>query len=102
MAVIEGPVLEVARITVATGQEPQFEAAYAEAVQVVAAQQGFRRVSLTRGIEEPSSYLLLVEWDSLEAHTVGFRESEDFPRWRALVGPFFAGPPVVQHYSPVG
>jgi heme-degrading monooxygenase HmoA len=99
--VIEGPVLEAAQLTVTPGQEAEFEAAYAEAVQVVAGQQGFRRVALTRGIEEPSSYLLLLEWDSLEAHTVGFQQSEDFGRWRALVGPFFAGTPVVRHYAPV-
>jgi quinol monooxygenase YgiN len=99
--VIEGPVLEQAQLVVDGARATEFEQAYAEAVQVVRAQQGFRRVALCRGIEEPGSYLLLVERDSLQAHTEGFQRSPDFQRWRALVGPFFAGTPVVRHYAPV-
>lgn len=99
---IEGPVLEQVQLSIEPGREAGFEAAYAEAVQVIGEQAGFRRVALCRGIEEPSSYLLLVEWDSLEAHTEGFQKSPDFQRWRALVGPFFAGPPLLRHYTPVG
>jgi heme-degrading monooxygenase HmoA len=98
---IEGPVLEVAQLGIGAGREADFENAYAEAVQVISAQRGFRRVALCRGVEESSSYLLLVEWDSLEDHTEGFQRSPDFQRWRALVGPFFAGTPVVRHYAPV-
>lgn len=93
--------LEQAQIVVEEARAAEFEQAYAEAVQVLAGQAGFRRVALCRGIENPGSYLLLVEWDTLEAHTQGFRQSPDFQRWRALVGPFFAGTPVVGHFTPV-
>jgi heme-degrading monooxygenase HmoA len=98
---IEGPVLEQAQIRVDEDDAAGFERAYAEAVQVISGQAGFRRVALCRGIEEPGSYLLLVEWDSLEAHSEGFQKSADFQRWRQLVGPFFAGTPVVRHFTPV-
>jgi quinol monooxygenase YgiN len=50
-------------------------------------------------VEHPSTWLLLVGWDSVEAHTVGFRQSEGFTRWRAAVGPFFAAEPTVQHFD---
>jgi heme-degrading monooxygenase HmoA len=93
------PVLEQAQLVIETGHETEFELAFAEAVKLIQAQAGFRSVSLSRGIEEPSVYLLLVGWDSLEAHTEGFQQSPDFQRWRALVGPFFAGTPVVRHYT---
>ena len=43
--------------------------------------------------------MLLVEWEDLEAHTVGFRESERFARWREIIGPFFDGPPKVEHFA---
>jgi len=52
-----------------------------------------------RGIENPDSFLLLVEWDRLEDHMVGFRESHAFTEWRAILGPYFAGAPAVEHYT---
>lgn len=56
---------------------------------------------MTRSIESPSRFVLLIEWDSVEAHTVGFRESENFGRWRALLGPYFDGAPHVEHFEDV-
>ena len=97
-----GPmVLEVAEISVRPGQEDAFVAAYREAVPQVRASPGFRSVRMTRGIESPSRFVLLVEWDDLESHAVGFRESERFGHWRALIGPFFDGPPRVEHFTDV-
>jgi heme-degrading monooxygenase HmoA len=95
-------VLEIADLAILPGQEDAFVAAYQEAVAQLRASPGFRSVRLTRGIESPSRFVLLVEWDDLEAHTVGFRESERFPRWRALIGPFFDGAPQVEHFTEVG
>jgi heme-degrading monooxygenase HmoA len=66
---------------------------------VIARAQGFQSLRLQAGIEQPSTYLLLVEWDSLEDHTEGFRESELFVRCRELIGPYFAAVPVVEHYQ---
>jgi len=56
---------------------------------------------LSRGVESPDRYLLLVEWESLEDHTVGFRESDRFAEWRSHIGPFFDAPPEVDHFGPV-
>ena len=94
-------VLELADITVQPGQEDAFVAAYHEAVAQIRASAGFRSIRIVRGIESPSRFVLLVEWDDLEAHTVGFRESERFTRWRAAVSPFFDGAPRVEHFADV-
>ncbi|MEH1013241.1 antibiotic biosynthesis monooxygenase family protein [Micromonospora sp. CPCC 206060] len=94
-------VLEVALIDVVPGQEEQFAAAYAEGHTVLAGTPGCRSVRMTRGIESPSRFVLLVEWDSVEAHEQEFRATERFTRWRTLIGPYFAGPPVVEHFTDV-
>ena len=93
--------LERAQLTIAPGREADFEAAFAEAKAVIAASPGFVSATLSRGVESPSTYLLLVEWERLEDHTEVFRGSESFTRWRALVGPFFASPPDVEHFTQV-
>jgi heme-degrading monooxygenase HmoA len=94
-------VLEVADINVRPGQEDAFVDAYREAVPLVRTSPGCRSVRMTRGIESPSRFVLLIEWDDLESHTVGFRESERFDPWRALIGPFFDGAPRVEHVTDV-
>jgi heme-degrading monooxygenase HmoA len=73
-------VIKLADIAVRPGQEDAFVAAYREGVAQLHASPGFRSVRMTRGIETPSRFVLLVEWDDLEAHTKGFRESERFTR----------------------
>ena len=92
-------VLEVALIDVLAGQEDAFARAYAEGHPVLAGTPGCRSVRMTRGIESPSRFVLLVEWDSVEAHLENFRESDRFPAWRARIGPFFAQPPLVEHFA---
>jgi heme-degrading monooxygenase HmoA len=94
-------VLEIADFAVLPGTEDEFAAAVAEGLPFVADTPGFRSARLTRGVESPSRFVLLIEWDSLEAHTVGFRESENFARWRDVVGPFFDGAPRVEHVNEV-
>lgn len=88
-------------MTVAAGQHEAFEAALAEAVAVLAQAGGFAGVEVSRGIERPDAYLVRISWQTLEDHTVGFRESELFTQWRALIGPYFAQAPVVEHWEPV-
>lgn len=90
-------VLEVALIDVQPGSEDAFEAGYAQAADLVGQTPGCRSMRMTRGIETPTRYVLLVEWDSVEAHEQ-FRSSERFGQWRGLVGPHFAGPPTVEHF----
>jgi heme-degrading monooxygenase HmoA len=94
-------VLEIADFAILPGREEGFLAAYREAVVELHASPGFRSLRMVRGVESPSRFVLLVEWDDLEAHTVGFRESERFTRWRAAIGPFFDGPPQVEHFTDV-
>jgi len=96
-----GVVLEIADFAVLPGKEDEFAAAVREGLAYIAATPGFRSARLTRGVESPSRFVLLIEWDSLEAHTVGFRESENFARWRSVVGPFFDGAPRVEHFGDV-
>jgi heme-degrading monooxygenase HmoA len=91
-------ILERAIFAVKPGEEQQFEAAMEQAKDVISQSGGFRSFRLQRGIEQPSSYLLLIEWDSVEDHMQGFRESELFVRWRELIGPYFAAAPEVEHY----
>ena len=90
-------VLEIADFAVVPGQEDEFAAAVREGLAQIRATPGFRTARLTRGIESPSRFVLLIEWNELDDHMVGFRESDRFPKWRALVGPFFDGAPRVEH-----
>jgi heme-degrading monooxygenase HmoA len=94
-------VLEVALIDVTPGHEDEFAAAYVKARPILAGTEGCRSVRMTRGVESPSRFVLLVEWDSVEAHDVNFRQSERFGQWRELIGPYFAGPPLVEHFLDV-
>lgn len=94
-------VLEVAVFEINEGREDDFAEAYAQARPIIAEADGCRSVRMTRGVESPSRFVLLVEWDTLEAHTVGFRGSERFTRWRAAIGSFWSAPPVVEHYLDV-
>lgn len=95
-------VLEIAIIEVTPGQEDAFMAAYRRVRYEVASAPGCRSVRLTRGIESPSRFTLLVEWDSVAAHVDGFRNTGRFTRWREAIGPHFAAPPVVEHYADIG
>ncbi len=94
-------VTEIADFTVLAESQEQFADAVREGLKYVSDTPGFRTARLTRSAETPTRFVLLIEWDSIEAHTVGFRESENFPRWRAVVGPFFDGAPNVEHFDDV-
>jgi heme-degrading monooxygenase HmoA len=94
-------ITEHALLPVVPGREEAFEAALREAVAIIGAARGFRGLSVTRGVERPSTYLLVVEWDSLEDHTEGFRGSPAYDEWRALLHSFYDPFPVVQHFTPV-
>jgi heme-degrading monooxygenase HmoA len=95
-------VLERAAIHVLPGQESEFESSLEQAREVIAKAPGFRSLRALRGIESPHVYLLLIEWQTLEDHTQGFRESELFSHWRSLLGPHFDGAPQVEHFIPLG
>ena len=94
-------ILEHAPLDVIPGREADFEAAFATARPVIAAMPGFISLTLSRCVERPSRYLLLVEWEQLEDHTVGFRESPQYARWRDLLHSFYDPFPTVEHYRRV-
>ena len=94
-------VLEVGLINITPGQEDAFAAAYAKAHETLATTPGCRSVRMTRGVESPSKFVLLVEWDSVNAHLDNFRATDRFHTWRGLIGPYFDGAPLVEHYLDV-
>jgi len=92
-------ILEQAIFSITPGSEQEFEAAMRAATAEFAQAHGFRSLTLRRSVERPSTYTGLIEWETVEDHVVGFRESELFKRYRELVGPFFAAAPEVEHFE---
>lgn len=95
-------ILEVADIHILPAQAAAFEQAVHEGIEATISQaKGFSRFELRRSIETPTRYVLLIQWETLEDHTVGFRGSPAYAQWRAIVGPFFERAPSVEHFSAV-
>lgn len=94
-------VLEHALLSVVPGREAEFEEAFAQARRTIAGMDGFGGLTLSRCVERPGTYLLLVTWRSLEDHTVGFRGSAGYDEWRRLLHHFYEPFPVVEHYEQV-
>jgi heme-degrading monooxygenase HmoA len=94
-------IFEIAEIEVKVGEEAAFEASVRQAAPLIKAARGYRSLALHRLIERPSAYRLIVGWDTVDNHIVDFRNSDAFPQWRALVGPYFAAPPRVEHMATV-
>ena len=90
-------ILEIAQIDVKPGMEADFEAGAQKAAPLFKRAKGCKGAELQRSIEKPGRYRLFVRWETLENHTVDFRNSPDFQEWRSLVGPYFASPPEVEH-----
>jgi heme-degrading monooxygenase HmoA len=94
-------ILESAVLNVRPGQENAFELAFGEAKSIIASMPGFIALELHRCIEARSRYLLLVRWTTLEHHTVGFRTSPQYQRWKTLLHHFYDPFPTVEHYAKV-
>lgn len=93
-------ILELADIRIHPGQQTAFNEAIERGLRtVISNAHGFNGFKVNQGIENPERYVLQIFWATLEDHTVGFRESPAFADWRAIVGPFFAAPPVVEHFK---
>lgn len=95
-------IFETATMSVQPGREEEFLSALERAKEVLAQAAGWREIRVHRGIERPSTFLLVIGWATLEDHTVGFRGGELFAQWRAIIGPYFAEPPQVEHWAPQG
>jgi len=92
-------ILELADIRIPPGKQAEFDEAIVRGVTTVISQaKGFRGYKVNKGIESPERYIPQIFWDTLENHTVDFRGGPLFPQWRAIVGPFFAQPPEVEHF----
>ncbi len=93
-------ILELADIRIHAGQNAAFEEAIQRGLATVISQaKGFKGFQVNHGIESPERYILQILWETLEDHTMGFRESPLFAQWRAIVGPFFTGAPTVEHFD---
>lgn len=93
-------ILEIADIRIHAGKQEEFEAAIKRGVEEVISQaKGYVSHQVQKCIETPERFVLMIQWQTLENHTVDFRESPAFAVWRGHVGPFFAGPPHVEHFS---
>ncbi len=93
-------ILELADIHILPGQQAAFDAAIQLGVETVASKaKGFRGYKVNKSVESPERYILMIYWDTLENHTVDFRGGPLFAQWRAIVGPFFAAPPTVEHFT---
>ena len=94
-------ILELAMLDVILGQEDNFEAAFATASNIISSMPGYLGHELQRCIENPSRYILLVRWDTLEDHTVGFRQSPQYQEWKRLLHHFYDPFPTVEHYEEI-
>ncbi len=94
-------ILEVAILDVISGQEKSFELAFAKAQKIISSMQGYVSHQLQQCIEKPNRYILLVNWQTLEDHIQGFRESEHYQEWRDLLHHFYEPFPEVEHYKSV-
>lgn len=92
-------VTEQVDVSIEDGRQEEFEAAVAEAVTILKGAPGCGGATLRRGIERPTAFLLLIEWESVEAH-VAFTTSPEMATFGGLIRPFFAGPPTVEHFGP--
>jgi heme-degrading monooxygenase HmoA len=93
-------ILELADFTIPAGKNAEFEEAIQRGIAtVISKARGFVHAKVHKGIESPERYVLTIHWQTLENHTVHFRGGPLFAEWRALVGPFFAKPPVVEHFE---
>jgi len=94
-------ILEAVILNIITGQETQFEKDFAIAGQYISSINGYIKHSLSKCIERPNQYLLLVEWETLEDHTVGFRQSAVYLEWKSLLHHYYDPFPMVEHYKKV-
>ena len=94
-------ILEAAFLQVKAGQVLEFEAAFRTASPLIAVQKGYLGHNLERCLEQSGKYLLLVEWASLEDHTQGFRGSQEYLEWKALLHHFYDPFPLVEHFEKV-
>ena len=93
-------ILEVAILEVKTGLENRFVEDFKKASEYISSINGYLSHSLKRCIEQKNKYILLVEWNSLEDHTIGFRQSDQYAHWKELLHHYYDPFPIVEHFEP--
>lgn len=91
-------ILEVAILNVKSDLTNEFEDAFSKAQQIICKMKGYISHELKKCLEVPNRYILLVNWETLEDHTIGFRESKEYQEWKGLLHHFYNPFPTVEHY----
>ncbi|MGJ5630675.1 antibiotic biosynthesis monooxygenase family protein [Nostoc sp. CALU 1950] len=94
-------ILEAVILNVKSGLEPDFEAAFKKASKIISSMDGYLSHELHKCIEVKGKYLLLVRWENLESHTVGFRSSAEYQEWKKLLHHFYEPFPTVEHFEEI-
>ncbi len=94
-------ILEVAVLNIISGKQLDFENSFAQAQRIISSMKGYISHELQKCIENDHQYILLVKWETLEDHTIGFRNSDDYQEWKALLHHFYDPFPTVEHYTMV-
>jgi heme-degrading monooxygenase HmoA len=94
-------ILEVAPLHIRAGQADAFESSFRAAQAIISATPGYISHELQRCLERPDEYLLLVRWETVEAHEVGFRGSAQYQEWKALLHHYYDPFPTVLHFEAV-
>lgn len=94
-------ILEVAMLNVINGQEEEFEQAFRKASTIISSMEGYIAHELQRCLEVRSKYILLVKWEKLEDHTIGFRQSSEYQKWKGLLHHFYEPFPIVEHFESI-
>ncbi|MDP4087575.1 MAG: antibiotic biosynthesis monooxygenase [Bacillota bacterium] len=94
-------ILEAAMLQIKQGKEEEYEQAFRNATKIISSMKGYISHELQRCIKDRGKYLLLVKWESLEDHTVGFRESNEYQEWKKLLHHFYDPFPIVEHFENV-
>ena len=94
-------ILEVAILNIKEGAEIDFENDFKNASKFISAIKGYLNHSLSKCIEQKNKYLLLVNWDTLNDYTIGFRQSNEYLEWKRLLHPYYDPFPIVEHYDTI-
>jgi heme-degrading monooxygenase HmoA len=94
-------ILEVAILKIKPGMNQQFEVAFTEAAQIIASMKGYISHDLQKCLEIENQYLLLVNWQTIDDHTIGFRQSSEYQNWKKLLHHFYDPFPTVEHYQTI-
>ena len=92
-------ILEVATLNIKKGLSAEFEINFQKAERIISSVKGYVSHQLKKCVEQENKYILLVNWETIEDHEIGFRKSEEYQQWKALLHHFYEPFPVVEHYK---